>query len=281
MVPRTIWLLWLQGWERAPWLQRQVLESWQINNPGWDVVLLTVHNLNEYIPAKDAAWKYMGDNTKTMSNQARSDIIRLALLANHGGVWADATMLCMQPLDNWVDDAVTSSGGFWMYHGHGDDMKLGPASWFMASEKGHVIPRKWKAACDAYWSPPIRTRAHKYFWMDSLFRQLDESDTEFSAAWLSVKFLYCENPGQAHCLSYGKWAKDDPTLKDMLEKEPPYALKLNNFVDGWDVIFPDTSTPECRRSNGYHAIQMALRGAPNIPIHLHPMLTKTDIVVLD
>tara|TARA_Y100001978_G_scaffold192939_1_gene198535 strand:- start:580 stop:687 length:108 start_codon:yes stop_codon:yes gene_type:complete len=30
---KNIFLLWLQGWDKAPWLQREVLESWIINNP--------------------------------------------------------------------------------------------------------------------------------------------------------------------------------------------------------------------------------------------------------
>ena len=33
---RNIFILWLQGWDKAPWLQRRVLESWRINNKGWN-----------------------------------------------------------------------------------------------------------------------------------------------------------------------------------------------------------------------------------------------------
>ena len=29
---KNIFLLWLQGWDKAPWLQKEVLKSWEINN---------------------------------------------------------------------------------------------------------------------------------------------------------------------------------------------------------------------------------------------------------
>jgi mannosyltransferase OCH1-like enzyme len=35
-----------------------------------------------------------------MTIQAKSDMIRLHVLSTHGGVWADSTMLCLQPLDS-------------------------------------------------------------------------------------------------------------------------------------------------------------------------------------
>ena len=43
---KTIWILWLQGWDQAPWLQQQVAESWEINNPTWNVVRLSLENLD-------------------------------------------------------------------------------------------------------------------------------------------------------------------------------------------------------------------------------------------
>ena len=38
-------------------------------------------------------------------------MIRLELLAEHGGVWADATMLCLRPLDSWIAHALPEGDG--------------------------------------------------------------------------------------------------------------------------------------------------------------------------
>ena len=111
---KNIFILWLQGWDKAPWLQNKVLESWKINNNDWNIELLDFKNLHDYVKDID----YIYDKKKKISLQAKSDIIRLSLLKNIGGVWADSTLLCMQPLENWVYEAIEKSG-FWMYHGHG------------------------------------------------------------------------------------------------------------------------------------------------------------------
>lgn len=249
---KTVWLLWLQGWDKAPWLQQKVLESWRHNNPSWTIVLLTQDNLKNYI----TDIPYLYDSRKMITAQAASDIIRLSVLKNHGGIWADSTMLCMQPLDNWVN-AETMAGGLWMYHGGGGGMPEaeGPASWFIVSEAKGLIISKWKAACDDYWN--ARPRAHEYFWMDGLFKRLYEIDPEFKAAWLKVPNICCEAKGQAHALAYTLF-DNTPELKELITKSPPYAFKLSK---NWTLRYKNELPPEAKLTNGYHAIQTSLSRA--------------------
>ena len=79
---------------KCSWLQQQVLESWRINNPQWNIELIDIFNLKNYVDDID----YIYDKSKIISLQAKSDIIRLSLLKNYGGVWSGSTLLCMQPL---------------------------------------------------------------------------------------------------------------------------------------------------------------------------------------
>ena len=46
MLSKNIFLLWLQGWENAGWLNKQVAESWEINNPEWTIHYIDLENLN-------------------------------------------------------------------------------------------------------------------------------------------------------------------------------------------------------------------------------------------
>ena len=252
MLENNIFILWLQGWENSKWLNKQVAESWKINNPEWKVHLIDLVNLKDYVTDID----YIYDQNKHISPQAKSDIIRLSLLKNHGGIWADATMLCMQPLDHWVYEAVESSG-FWMYHGTGGNMskEVGPASWFIVSEKNNYLVNKWKEQCDEYWN--INNFTDNYFWMDSLFRKLFYTDEIFKELWLKVPYLYCELDGQSHTLAHHGMENHTPHIKELFEIKPPYALKLWNK---WNDIFPDTNTENCINSNGYCAIQFSKRG---------------------
>ncbi|MGJ8581264.1 MAG: capsular polysaccharide synthesis protein, partial [Psychromonas sp.] len=77
----------------------------------------------------------------------QSDLLRLKLLFEYGGVWADSTTFCNTPLDEWVDAYSTS--GFFAFEGPGKDRLI--SSWFMASEKGAPIPIKLYALMKRYW----------------------------------------------------------------------------------------------------------------------------------
>lgn len=251
---KTIWLLWLQGWEDAYWLNKQVAESWQIQNPDWKIEYVTLSNLSNFVKDID----YIYDPRKNISHQAKSDIIRLSLLKNHGGVWADATMLCLQSLDDWVEDAVSPSG-LWMYRGPGADLdkKYGPASWFILSVKEGYMITRWKEQCDFFWNKNNLT--NNYFWIDSLFRGLLENDAQFRELWSKTPAICCEDDGQSHCLApYNRgFEKNDTHIKDLLLHKPPYALKL--WTRQWMDTFPDINSENCKNSNGYFAIQMSKR----------------------
>ena len=64
--------------------------------------LIDEKNLVNYVNDID----YIYDKNKEITPQAKSDIIRLSLLKNYGGVWADSNLLFMQPLSHWVFDAL-------------------------------------------------------------------------------------------------------------------------------------------------------------------------------
>ena len=276
---RNIFILWLQGWDKAPWLQNRVLESWQINNKGWNIELLDLKNLNDYVKDID----YIYDEKKKISPQAKSDIIRLSVLKNIGGVWADSTLLCMQPLGSWAYEAIERSG-FWMYHGHGYglDSRLGPASWFILSEKNNYNIRRWKKRCDLFWQKNNSTI--DYFWMDGLFKELLKNDLVFKNNWLNTPFLYCEEKGSSHSLASYNFTmeKNSKLLKDIFKYKPPYVLKLGGDFQN---IFPDINSKIFTQSNASFAIEMSKRNfifkhnfskpfKVNSPIKNKPFLLK-------
>ena len=239
---KTIWLLWLQGWDNAPWYIHKIKESWIRYNPEWNIELVSEDNLSNYLPNLNLP--------AAASPASKSDIIRLNLLYEHGGVWADATMLCMMPLDLWVYDVLQPSG-FWMYSGYSADHTtcLGPASWFIISMKKSIIISKWKLSCDEYWKD--KTEAHTYFWLDELFNNLLINDAEFALEWEKVPKLCCEDPGQAHMLA-GKCSDNNPDLKDIIKNKPPFAIKLTRHS------IPNELTDDFKNTNMYYAIDIAL-----------------------
>jgi hypothetical protein len=246
---KTIWILWLQGWDKAPWIAKQVRETWEKSNPKWKIVSLTSDNLKEYVDIP-----YI--TKSSITPQAKSDIIRLSILQKHGGVWADASLLCATPLDVWVWEYIKPSD-FWMYHGADweADKKHGPASWFIVSKQNSYIISKWKSACDIYWAH--RDTDHTYLWMDGLFRDIYNTDSKFRTEWDAIKNIHCDDPLQPHMFTNGSWKGDDHALKDRLKGAPPFVIKMSTRA--WEMEFPDPNAEKCKKSNGFFALQLGKR----------------------
>ena len=95
-----IWMLWDKGIENAPLHVKQCYQSWVVKNPDHCVKILNLKEAETLINRNDII-----DNTtwSTMSIQAKSDVIRAFLLWKFGGIWVDATVLCLKPLNDWMN----------------------------------------------------------------------------------------------------------------------------------------------------------------------------------
>lgn len=241
---KTIWLLWMQGWnDQTPWIVKQVRGSWEGFNRDWDVVALDAKSLGTYLDISEGTC--VGNMIRNgVPAAAISDMIRLSLLHEHGGVWADATMLCLHPLDDWVYEAMLPCG-FWMYHGrnHGE----GPASWFMISTRHSYITKKWRQASQAAWeNAGFKSLAtNDYFWMDGIFMDLQKKDPEFQKEWEKVPYLWCESFGQAHMFAGITEELCSEEIKELMRYSPPFAIKLSHHSEaarsGLGLNFRDTN----------------------------------------
>jgi len=128
---RTIWLLWTQGFENAPEVVKLCLDSWKQHNPGWDIRALDLAELNRLIDLSHLTDVGRPDITP----QVHSNLTRLCLLRRYGGVWADATVFCREPLDNWLEPYVKT--GFFVFRNPGRDRLM--ATWFMAANPDNEI----------------------------------------------------------------------------------------------------------------------------------------------
>lgn len=172
-IPKVVWTLWLQGWDRAPALVQACLASWRRCNPGWRVEALDAATLGAHLPADAVA----ALREKEAPPEALSDRIRIALLDAHGGVWADATAMCARPLDAWLQ--AHAPQGFFAFDRPGPDRMI--ASWFLAAAPGNAITPRWRAAVDSYWRD--RTERGDYFWFHTLFADCYAADAAFRSAW--------------------------------------------------------------------------------------------------
>ena len=89
----TIWICWWQGLENAPDIVKKCVDSIKKHAGSHPVIILTEDNYKDYvtIPKKIEDKKNAGIITRTNY----SDLLRLSLLAEHGGMWIDSTFLCV------------------------------------------------------------------------------------------------------------------------------------------------------------------------------------------
>ena len=95
-----IWMCWWQGEENAPEIVRACIDSVRRNAGGHEVVVITDENLSKYVDIPE--WALDKVHAGIMSRTHLSDLLRLSLLAEHGGLWLDATFYCTGPLDGYM-----------------------------------------------------------------------------------------------------------------------------------------------------------------------------------
>ena len=89
---KKIWIFWWQGIENAPVLVQKCYNSVKENLADWEIILVTEKNYSEYANFPSYIIQKLQKGQITLTHF--SDLLRLELLINHGGLWLDSTVLC-------------------------------------------------------------------------------------------------------------------------------------------------------------------------------------------
>ena len=130
---KNIWIYWHDGWDKAPYTISICAKSWFKNNPEWNVKLLDSKYVKNFIDIE------VKDNIfKELCIAHKSDLIRLLLLKKYGGVWVDASLFCITPLDIWLEKFLSS--GIFMFESSTKSTII--ANWFIAAKKNNIFIKK-------------------------------------------------------------------------------------------------------------------------------------------
>ena len=95
----VIWLCWWQGEQAMPPVVRACTESVKRHAANRRVILITEENYPQY--ADIPRWLTEKYRAGEISPTHFSDILRLHLLAEHGGIWLDASVYCAGTPEGW------------------------------------------------------------------------------------------------------------------------------------------------------------------------------------
>ena len=187
---KIIWTCWLQGRTTAPHVVEQCLASWERHNHGWELRCLDASSIERYVPIS----QHLDLTRQKVTAASLSDILRILLLHEYGGLWVDATVFCNRPLDEWLPDVTTH--GFFAFRQTAPERPL--SSWFLGSDAGNYLVSAWTRRTLDYWMN--RVRSDNYFWFHQLFCEMCESDATAGAAWSQVPRWSADGP---HALQAG------------------------------------------------------------------------------
>jgi hypothetical protein len=113
-IPKRIWTYWNSGYESAPKIVREMIDSWKYYVPDYNITVVSDETLSLYLmDEKPEKLSELGDAN-------RSDWIRLSLLKTYGGFWFDASMILTRDL-NWAHEIARSHGSEGFGYSDGDD----------------------------------------------------------------------------------------------------------------------------------------------------------------
>jgi hypothetical protein len=184
--PDKIWVCWLQGHTQAPALVKSCMESIRKNSAGRDVVEINEENLSTYIALPDYInTKYKeGKITRTHF----SDIIRIFLLAEYGGIWIDATVFLSAPIPDYVFQSPLFCYKTSLFF----DGKTKASSWFIAAEAQNKIILETRTLLYVYWRRENFLK--HYFLFHLFFAMVAESDEVNRKQWQSIPYYNNVNP---------------------------------------------------------------------------------------
>ena len=143
-----IWTIWLQGMDNAPKVVQQCYRSMQKHITDREIIVITEDNYADYVTFPD----YIMEKYKKgiISKVHFADLLRVELLATHGGTWMDGTVFCSgKPSRSYMLDGELFL--FQMLKPGLDGHSRAVSSWFMTAHSGNPIMLLTRELLHRYW----------------------------------------------------------------------------------------------------------------------------------
>jgi len=136
-IPKIIWTYWDK--KELPPVVQKCIDSWKKYNPDYEVRIVNSETLKTYIDVDLKSIKWNDSPAR------ESDIIRLNILAEYGGVWSDATIFMTEPM-NLPEHAQTEVIAYYLDGVTSDKRFPVIESWFFATIPNGNFITKWRDA---------------------------------------------------------------------------------------------------------------------------------------
>lgn len=142
---KTIWVCWFQGLNQAPEIVQRCVASIKLHMPEYEICILTAENIFDFVTLPEPIIRKYQSGTITHTHF--SDILRTALLVQHGGIWLDATVL----LTDAIPLQIAEQPLFMLQKSPLSSIPHFASSWFIVSRKGHPVMKRMLELLSEYW----------------------------------------------------------------------------------------------------------------------------------
>lgn len=163
-------MYWDAGWNKLPAAYERCYQSYRRYNPDWTVHTLDRTSIYEFLaPVFLDAWF-----AKPLKLAHLADVLRIHLLQQYGGVWADVTTFCTKPFQEWLVPLFEQEPkqDFFLFATPKTIFQV--SNWFLVSTPQSYVATKWATFCRDYWAD--RTSTNDYFWFHHGLEQMAKQD---------------------------------------------------------------------------------------------------------
>lgn len=134
-IPPIIWTYWNS--EEIPEVVQLCIESWRLQNPTFEVRVLTPATLGDYIDVDVKSLSFIDSPAR------EADAVRLLVLEQFGGVWSDATIFATEPYSFSLQSEFV---GYYIQSFTTDERFPVLEGWFFATVPHGAFIKQWKKA---------------------------------------------------------------------------------------------------------------------------------------
>ena len=230
-----IWVFWYQGEDNnMPEVVKMCIDSIRRNANGHQVVVLSKYNWDDYIQMPDYIMKGVQKGYITLTHL--SDLLRVSLLYEYGGLWMDATLYVTHPIEtgglNPLFDSIKLKS-----RNNGTISNFRWATFYLYSQKGNPVFEVFRNVLFAFCKDEYK-KFIDFLLIDYTFEMLYRKCEEFRAVIDAMPYRnehlydlieYLNHPISAEILT-NRWSN---THIYKLNWRPKYCKE----IDGKETLY--------------------------------------------
>ena len=185
---KIIWQYWHQGEENAPLLIKKCFESVKKFHPDYEVKVLSFDTISDYVKLPSKYYDLL--EQKKIPIAIFSDVLRLYLLRQYGGIWIDSTIYLT---DNLGEDILNSDFMVMQKDVKTDAAENIMSCFFIRSKSNAVLLELIKNSIENYWRD--NDYLVNYFIFEHIATLIAFSNNDLQKLWDKMPYYSAENAG--------------------------------------------------------------------------------------